>query len=327
MNNLKNCSATTLFGGRQGNYLSKNLTIILITGIFIFQSCGPSKQEMEYKEKSMEISDSIKNYSAGLATDTINGITHNFIRTAEMKLKVNDVLSTTQKIEDLIALSGGYLTKSEMTAENESDYTVRFSKDSLKEIKEYTMVNYLTIRVPNKQLDTVLRSITRMAVFINYSRLTADDVKMKLFANSLAQKRNKKFVQKTERNLGQSTAKLKQITEAEEKILEKELLADEKQMESYTLVDQVNYSTVNLHLYQPNVRSVQTQPMPEIVESYEPSFLSKLIDAFVNGFDGIKKFILGLVGNWDLILILAAILFTVKKIYGYFNMKVVTAEK
>lgn len=325
-NNVNNCSESHS-GLRAGFSLSKLTAIVLGLVSFILYACGASREEMEYQEKSMEIADSVARYSPGLATDTINGITHNFIRTADMKLKVKNVTTVSQKIEDLVSVFGAYISKSELLAENEFTRSVRVSEDSIKEITHYTMVNYLSIRVPNKLLDTVLRRITNMAVFINYSRTSADDVKLKLFANSLAGKRNTDFVQKLTRKVEQNQGKLNQITAAEEKALEKQEVADASRIDSYDLADQVNYSTLKLHLYQSNTVHSQTLFTPPIIENYEPSFFSKLAVAMQHGFNIIKKFVLFLAECWGGILIIAAFFYLLKKGYERFNRKVITPEK
>src|SRR6478609_7638469 len=102
MNDLKNCSETRYAGFSRRISLPQNLVIVSATVSLILNSCGPSREEMEYREKSAAIADSISQYVDPLATDTINGITHNFIRKAELKLKVKDVLKTTEAIEDLV---------------------------------------------------------------------------------------------------------------------------------------------------------------------------------------------------------------------------------
>ncbi|MBL7933003.1 MAG: DUF4349 domain-containing protein [Bacteroidia bacterium] len=321
MNDLKNCSETRSAGLSRSISLPQSLAVLLIASSVVLYSCGPSREEMEYKENASKIADSVSEYVSPIATDTINGITHNFIRTADLKLKVKDVLKTTEAIEDIVKQKGGYVSVNDLNSEIESQASVKFTEDSLKEIKRYITNNHLTIRVPNKQLDTVLRSITGMATFIDFSRLQSDDVKMKLYANKLAENRYNKFGRRIEQKSNSNTHKLSQNVNAEEQALEKQMLADEKSVQSFDMADQVNYSTVRLVLYQHALTVYETTPIPQVIEPYEPSYIQKLGLGFMKGFGLIKTFFLFLVESWGLILIIVALFFTTKKVMQHYNRK------
>ncbi|MCE3258501.1 MAG: hypothetical protein K0S12_142, partial [Bacteroidetes bacterium] len=113
MNSLKNCSGAARVRAGSGIVISKK-SLLLVIPVFILMACGPSREEKvmqeavaAYNEKEKVLADSISSYAPGIVTETVGGITHNFIRTANMKFKVKDVLNSTRKIEQITALAGG----------------------------------------------------------------------------------------------------------------------------------------------------------------------------------------------------------------------------
>ncbi|MGZ4041723.1 MAG: DUF4349 domain-containing protein [Bacteroidia bacterium] len=328
MNSLKNCSNPYQVRVRHAIALRKNL-VLLFSFIFFFVllSCAPSHKENAFKEKSGEIAQEVNSYSKNIVTDTINGITHNFIRQADIKCKVKDVLSSTKEIEQIATLAGGYTINSELVSNKDYCNSIHFKKDSLNELTYYTLTSNITLRIPNKKLDSVLARITDMAVYIDHRTIKADDVKLKLYANKLAENRFGQFNKRVSKKTDESNARLKQVTAAEETVLETQALSDNKSIESYDLADQVNYSTVMLSLYQSqNVHSTITA-LPPSVKPYEPSFVYKLGESLLNGFEIITSFILFLMNFWGLFLILFLIYLAVIKVIRHYSKKQVVVSQ
>ena len=334
MNNLKNCSNQGKAFVRTGTVLLVNFGIKFFSFLIsssILISCGPSAErisDMEDKAKmaaSEAVADSVSAYMKGIATDTINGISHNFIRKADLKFKVDNVLNSSKKIEDIVTGYGGYISSSELVSNKNYTQSTRINKDSILEQTFYTTTNHISLRVPNQKLDTVLRQISDLALFIDYRTLRSDDVKMKLFSNKLADNRYKNYTNKLQQKAPKVTTKQSQVLSTEENILIKQTLADEKRIESYELADQVNYSTINLEAYQAQSVMKQLLAVQEHVEPYQPSFFSKLGNSFLNGFKILKEFVLGIVSIWGLLLILTAVGFGFKWLIVYINKKVKTA--
>ncbi len=335
MNNLKNCSNEGKAFVRTGTVLPKHFGIkffsFLIGSIVMF-SCSSGKyedsKEKEYAAPSSEsavIADSVAAYAKGIATDTINGVTHNFIRKADLKFKVDNVLNSSKKIEDIVTGYGGYISSSELVSNRNYTQSTQINKDSILEQTFYTTTNHISLRIPNQKLDTVLRQISDLALFIDYRTLRSDDVKMKLFSNKLAENRYKNYNNKLQQKAEKVTTKQSQVLSTQENILAKQTSADEKRIESYELADQVNYSTITLEAYQAQTVMKQLLAVQEHVEPYQPSFFSKLADSFLSGFKILKEFVLGLISIWGLLLILTCVGFGVKWLIVYINKKVKTA--
>jgi hypothetical protein len=292
----------------------------------VFYSCGSSSMERasfkEDRAASLEaLADSVNSYTKGIATDTINGITHNFIRQADVKCKVDNVLNSSEIIEDAIALYGGYITNSNLNSDVHYTNRIAITEDSLKEITYYTTVNTISARVPNKNLDSVMRKTIHLAAFVDYQRTSADDVKFKLYANQMAERRIAKHQHRVEGQVDKSKSNIQKINEAEENLLTKQELADNKRLESIEMIDKVNYSTITIHLYQPASEKSCVVLKPDVTKPYEPSFAQKFGKSFLKGFEILKTFVLFVTEGWSIWLILIGVFFGIKKIVNYFSSK------
>jgi hypothetical protein len=328
MNSLKNCSgAHKVGGGRRTSLLIKSLFIVV--PVLFMVACGASREERadvkeapsSYIEKEKVLADSVSSYAPSVTTETINGITHNFIRTANMKFKVKDVLSSTRKIEQIASLAGGYITNSELSATQDYVNSIHFKKDSLLEVRYFTSISNIILRVPNEELDSVLSEITNLAVNVDVRTIKANDVKLKLYANKLAENRYNAYKKRVQNKVDTKDAKLAHVTDAEDKALEKQSLADEKSIDSYGLIDQVNYSTVVLDLYQAQNRTSEIVAVSPTVDPYEPSFGEKISTAFMNGFEILKGALLFFTNFWGLFLVLFVLFFAIKKIVLHYTKK------
>ena len=86
---------------------------------FLLTNCGPSAKEFEEKRvsDSTRVSDSLAmtmGISNELNLSTRTPDDKKFIKTAETKFMVSNVHSASEKIEDLAAKYGGYVTSSEL---------------------------------------------------------------------------------------------------------------------------------------------------------------------------------------------------------------------
>jgi len=325
MSNLKICSDRPAKGFRGDISMSKKIifslsVLFFVTGVF--SSCGPSAEEMRYREDSKMLAEKLEAYVPGITTDTINGITHNFVRNADMKLKVTHVVEASNQIEDLITKRGGYITLSDLTSQIGYSSSVKFKADSTAELTHYTVVNKLTLRIPNKQLDTVLRAISGLATFIDYRKLKADDVKMSLYANSLAERRYEKFQSRVEKKSVKSEASTKQNIKTEEALLEKQTLLDNTQLDSYDLADKVNYATLSVELYQPEQIKTLVTFIPPVIETYAPSFATQLKEATLKGFEVLKSGLIFFLSCWGVMVLCLLLVYTIKKVKPFFKKQI-----
>jgi hypothetical protein len=317
MSNTKNCFNAHKVRVRAGLHLPEKVIILLVfllCFLFVLYSCSPSKEEMEFRETSAEIDKSLIGYTAPLATDTIDGITRHFVRTAELKCRVNDVLSTSESIQDLVKKHGGYISGSNFESHITQHNSIRFKKDSVVNLNYYVSTNSLTLKVPNKQLDTILNKISKSSVFIDYRRLSADDVKMALFANQLSEQRYTKYKNNTNRKINTTRDKLEQFVKAEENLLEKQSLIDGARLSSYELAEKVNYSTISIELYQAPQLELTVLPCDPTIIPYTIPFLERLKDSCLTGVQLFESCILFLVKLFGFIFFALLLFFLYKKI-------------
>lgn len=320
MNSLFNCSGAYQVSARRVLVLTFISSFFLFV-IACFSSCGPSHEETGFREKTKSAASEALPYRDEIATDTISGTTRNFIRQASIHFKVKNVLESTTKIEELVSKAGGFVTNSDLNSNKDYTNRVQVKKDSLLETTYYTLTSNITLRVPNKKLDSVLNQVTAMAEFVDSRNIKADDVKLKLLANGIREKRNRASAGNISEKIKEKNHKLASATEAEETRLQKETRADDLAIESLELADQVNYSTVTLSLYQAQTMMSILTPTPVHVEPYAPSFGERLGTSLLNGFEVIKGFIILLANCWGILLILFGLFLLTRSIILYYTKK------
>jgi hypothetical protein len=313
----------------KGYAVSLKYLSIFSAGLLLFACANASREDRVAASEAnlmKTVADSVSSYTKGIATDTINGITHNFIREAKVKCKVTDVLKASQKIEDVVAAYGGYVTSSNLTSNINYSNSLLITEDSLKETTYYTTEDFISVRVPNKSLDSIVRTVVNLATFVDYQTTSADDVKLKLYANQLAERRLNKHTQLAQKKVNNSSSNISKINAVENDILDKEELADNKRLESVELIDQVNYSTVKINLYQDQTEKSRVILKPLVTEPYQPSFVQKLGKAIESGFGVLKAFILFIAEGWSIWLILIGLAFGIHKTIKYFSNKAKVGE-
>ena len=223
-----------------------------------------------------------------------------FVRTADVKCRVADVVKTTERIESLVGQQGGFVTHSGLDTENNSSQTVPVSADSLLETTYYTISSTLTVRVPNTQLDTTLRAIAQWADLVEHRAINADDVALQLLDAEQTRRRNRAYDQRLRQAINGRGHRLGETAIAEESRLAQQQLTDEARLEQLSLTDQVRYSTVTVALYQRPLIRRTLLPNVTDVREYEPGFFTQATEALVKGGYVLKAFVLLLLEGWGL---------------------------
>ncbi len=236
-----------------------------------------------------------------------------FVRTADLKFKVKNVAKSTYAIENIVSKNGGFIAFTDLKSNINQHDENQVSQDSILETTHYTVDNTITLRVPNTQLDTVLKLLTKEIDFLDSRLIKADDVALQLLSNKLAQKRLNNHQKRLEKDIDTKGRKLKEITEAEDNLLNKEAESDNALINNLTLEDQVNFSTVTLYLYQREAIKQELVANEKTINRYRPHIGLQILDSLKTGwfiFETIIAFVLQL---WSIILILLVALFIYKK--------------
>lgn len=281
-------------------------SIVPLLGLSLFLvSCRNEAGKMQENASSADstsISDDIT-LSSSAAVQNNEDSVHQFVRTADLKFKVKDVGRSTTAIEDIAVRQGGFVTYTHLASNIDNVTTIPVSIDSSLETTYYNVTNSVVLRVPNANLDTMLKEIARTVDYLDYRIIKADDVALQLLANNLTQQRTRQTQHRLKKAIDRSTSKLGETVNAEEAASQKEEQASQTVLSNRLLADQISFSTVNLNLYQhQTLRRILVFNNKDIT-AYEPSFARRLLNSFEAGWRMLQTFLLFIAGLWWLILL------------------------
>ena len=226
--------------------------------------------------------------------------THRFIRTADIKFRVKNVISSTYTIENITSRFGGYVANTHLSSEIVNQYTTKVSEDSSLETMHFVVVNSIVLRIPVRNLDTTLKSLVPLIDFLDYRNVTTNDITLDILANQLQQKRQGKFNQRLSNDIDQKGKKLDDVQSAEMSVLSSEEASDNALIENLRLDDQVRYSTITLNIYQHETFRQELVKNEKTISSYEPGLGEKLANAAEGGWHGLRAILVFLVLIWPL---------------------------
>ncbi|MEI7596036.1 MAG: DUF4349 domain-containing protein [Bacteroidota bacterium] len=282
---------------------STKLILILATGLFLL-GCAPSAEEKsKVMAREQELADSINMVSSSAAVENNKDSTRKFIRTAELKFKVKSVIKSTYDIENITMRQGGFVTYTNLQSNVDFINNIAISADSSLETTYYTVRNDIVLRVPNTKLDTTLKEISRNIDYLDYRIIKADDVALSILSNNLTQKRAAKNEERITRAIDNRGKRLNETTVAEELLLSKQEDADNAKIANLSLRDQINFSTINLSIYQRQTIKRELISNDKNIKAYEPSFGSKIIDSLISGWETLAAFVVFIIKLWAFLLL------------------------
>jgi len=247
--------------------------------------------------------DSTPRYMSSSAARTNGDTTRRFIRTADLKFRVKDVVQATYSIEDIIAAQGGHVEHAHLTTRVDQRYTMPVSEDSLLETTRFTVVSSSVLRVPVGRLDTTLKMLARFVDFLDHRTVKAEDVRPLMLANLLEQRRIARYSGRVEKAIDEQGKRLKETSATEEQLLNRQEQADRALLSNMSLQDRIDYSSITLEIYQRQGVRQELLAKEHGVERYEPGFLTKLGKALASGWRMLLRFFLLVAGNWSVILL------------------------
>ena len=274
----------------------KNLRTILVIALSItLFSCGHKSAESAPADDVM--------VSSSAAVESTKDSTHKFVRTADLKFKVKSVIKSTYDIEEITARSGGFVTYTNLTSDALSTETNEISLDSSVIVTRFIVKNSIIIRVPNTKLDTTLKQISRNIVYLDCRVIKADDVALQLLSNNLTIRRSDKNEARLKNAIDNRGKKLNETTSAEELLLNKQEQADNARIANLALKDQINFSTINLDIYQNQGVNYEKIARDKNSKEYEPSFGYRVLDSLSYGWSIFENIIVFILNLWGLFLV------------------------
>lgn len=289
------------------------LTLSVIT-VLLF-SC---KQQSE--EKSEEIAATDANAAVVSSSAAVENKNSNrkFIRTADIKFKVKNVPQATYAIENTTNKFGGFVTYTNLQSTVSEKTETKISQDSTLETTKYNVENNITIRVPNTQLDTVIKTIAKQIDFLDFRVIKADDVSLQMLANKMSQKRGASHEQRIQNAIDTKGKKLNSIIDAEDTLNSNKEQSDNNKLENLSLQDQVNFSTLTLQIYQREAIKHELIGNDKSINEYRPHIGLQILDGLKTGWYMLEAIIAFIVQLWALALI---------GIVGYFIIKRIQKNK
>ncbi|HOZ74558.1 MAG TPA: DUF4349 domain-containing protein [Flavobacterium sp.] len=275
--------------------------LLAATTLFISCKQGETASE-EAAVATSSASESTAMGNAANAADTAKKFSDNrkFIRTADFRFKVTDVAKSTSDIEKTTTRFGGLVTHSNLESVISHRDETQFSQDSTLVTTRYTVESNLTIRVPNAQLDTVVRTIAKEVDFLDARVIKADDVSLQLLSNQLTQNRNSTQQRRIEKAIDSKGKKLSQIIDAEEALAGKNENYDQAKLSNLALKDQIAFSTVTLKIYQPETTRKE---LVASVVTPRPNIGLQLIESIKTGWYILESVLAFVVQLWSLALL------------------------
>lgn len=314
---------------------STSFILALALGLFII-SCSRSKsdeqekavaseevstimQESEIEQTGLKREESMNKTKIESAMHTNAAVVnkkdtlHQFVRTADLKFKVNDVIEATYAIENIIARQNGFVTYTNMHSQVNEVFEMPLGHDSILETTKFTIQNNMVIRVPNTHLDTALKSMAHLVEFLDFRIIKADDVALQLTANRLAHARNNASSDRLTHALASQQGKLNDINAVDESINNRQALADEAHLQNLALREKIQYSTINIELYQRPCIKRAMVINDKNMGAYEPSLALKVWQSLSFGWHILEAFLLFIFKFWPLAILGLIAYFMVKK--------------
>ena len=315
----------------------KKLIYLILAFTLIAAGCGQSKKDKEMDRSknsefestdkpkmdsisgggsSTEMKEQSKNsdyLSSSAAVQNPKDTARKFVRTADLKFKVKNVYDATLKIEKIAAENEGFVTYTNLHSTIDKTILTPISADSSLESLYYSVENNIVLRVPNYKLDSTIRSIAPLIQYLDYRIIKADDVSMLLLSNKIAQKTLSAATQKLGKVNDEKAKNYNQAVNSEENLLNKQRILDQLKLSNLGLLDEINYSTLKINIYQRQEFKRELIENDKNIKSYKAGFWVKLKEAVMYSVEILLNIFLFLVRIWAIILIIVVIIIILKR--------------
>ncbi len=222
-----------------------------------------------------------------------------------MDFKVEEVVKSSNAIENLTRQQGGYVALSNISNSPRESRT--FSQgDKNITITTYTRQADMMVRIPRVNVNKFLAQLQQQVAFLNEHQFSAQDVTLDIYREQLASQLNKDMASElsqerlNSRNDKDQGSNVDAIT-ATYAARRQQALA---QLEQMDMADKVKYSTISLTFMQPDISYKETtQNLEVILDAERPSFSAQASQAFQYGWEVLRSVALGLIQLWWLLVL------------------------
>ena len=276
-------------------------------------SCGAGKRDKAKEMAKMDSISMVRNADSISATNTISSSaavvskkdsTRKFVRTADLKFRVKNVYRSSLEIEKITAAYDGFVTYTNLSSTIDRKEITPISADSSLETVYYDVVNEIIIRVPNYNLDSTIRHIAPLIVYLDFRTITANDVSLLLAANNMVQSRITKHTNKLSQISNQKNIKDTDNVKIEDKIYERQAELEKVKMDKMKLMDDINFSTIKIYIYQRQTFKRELIENDKNIKAYKPGLWTDIKDAVVFSYNILIGIILFIIRMWAIWLII-----------------------
>ena len=237
------------------------------------------------------------------------------IQTADLRCRVPDVFNATSTLERMVRSVEGVVVESTMQNEVLEQHTLPYSADSVKQVKRYTPVANLTLRVPSQHLDSVVTTLTSLAAFIDFRQLKDQDVSLEYERNAMKNEAMAKQLEERE------TAHTKMNKELEVTQHQQAQTNDaiDRVINNLGILENTAFSTISVQLFQPEMADVQVVVNPQHLS--RAGFGTASLSSLRTGVDVIRGLVLFLLQIWPLLLLVFGSWFLYRKYGRKLNLK------
>ncbi|MDR6921603.1 DUF4349 domain-containing protein [Chryseobacterium sp. 2987] len=286
-------------------YLKLSLSAVLLLGTFSCKKGEASASEIKAYETTdsaaVPITDSISSAASTHVKDK------QFIKTADVNMEVKDVYEATVSIEKSVQELGGFVTHSNLTSNVVSENTYNTSGEEAMLIKKYQTENTMQVRVPAEKLGEFLALVNDKKLFLNSRIIHAEDVTFDIKYAEMEGTR----IKKTGDNISKLKATKDKVELDDQNMSEGNL----QKLANMNTGNDLQYSTIDLYIKEPQLRiaEIAVTNTTNIDNKYKFNFIYDAKNAFVEGFYLIQKITVGLITAWPFVLIIAAVIYFLRK--------------
>ncbi len=230
-----------------------------------------------------------------------------FVRTAQIRFRVEDVYRSALAIEDLVASQGGFVVANAIRSEIRDTRLHPSGKDTMTELTEYATVGDLTVRVPSAHTQAFLRALVDQMQFLDSRDFRAQDVQFDLLRQQLAYLRGQELGE-TLGQAVQSEDRLDRKADVLNARAQALAVRDEARVAQQEVEDRVAFATITLSLYQsPQIQRSERVNPNAVFAQLQPGFFSRLGAALGAGWRGLLDVAVALAALWPLWLVIVVL--------------------
>ena len=209
------------------------------------------------------------------------------IKTASLTLEVPDFKKYSEQVYRTVRQLGGYIAQEDQSLSEEKNETV------------------ITIKVPVVQFETMMNELPATGTKLIERKINTDDVSSKIVDTKSRLQAKKEMRLKYLEFLRQSK-NMKEVLEVQKEVNDIQEEIEAASGQGNYLSHQAALSTINLTFFQ-----VMATHKPDAV--HDPSFFTRVLNAFRSGVLWMAELFIGLMYIWPLVLLIIAGIFIWKK--------------